>query len=80
MADGPVRPILVVVSDPSLHLFGRIRKRQEPVRVQALAPEAAIECEEGSGIDPVDQFPRRNMKALSVGLPGREKSSMPPLA
>jgi len=30
-------PILVVVSTLSLHLFGRICKRQEPVRVQALA-------------------------------------------
>ena len=44
MADGPVRPILVVVSEPSLHLFGRVCKRQEPVRVQALASEAAVEC------------------------------------
>lgn len=43
VADGPVRPILVVVSDPSLHLFGRVRKRQEPVRVQAFASEAAVE-------------------------------------
>lgn len=42
MADGPVRPILVVLSEPSLHLFGRVRKRQEPVGVQTLAAEAAI--------------------------------------
>jgi hypothetical protein len=43
VADGPVRPILVVVSEPSLHPFGRIRKRQEPVGVQALTAEAAVE-------------------------------------
>lgn len=34
---------LVVVSAPILQLFGRIRKRQEPVRVQAFCPEAAVE-------------------------------------
>lgn len=38
-----MRPDLVVVSAPSLQLFGRIRKRQEPVGVQALGPEAAVE-------------------------------------
>ena len=43
MADGSVRPILVVVSDPSLHLFGCVRKRQEPVGVPSLAAEAAVE-------------------------------------
>lgn len=36
-------PNLVVVSAPSLQLFRRIRKREEPVGVQALGPEAAIE-------------------------------------
>lgn len=36
-------PDLVVVSTPSLQLFGRIRKRQEPVGVQTLGPEAADE-------------------------------------
>ncbi|GAB4073452.1 hypothetical protein GCM10028812_53840 [Ancylobacter sonchi] len=65
MADGPVRPILVVVSEPSLHLFGRIRKRQEPMRVQALAPEATVEA---------------SMNALSVGFPDREKSNVTPFA
>ena len=38
-----MRPDLVVVCAPSLQLFGRIRKRQEPVGVQALGPEAAVE-------------------------------------
>ena len=38
-----MRPDLVVVSAPSLQLFGRIRKRQELVCVQALGPEAAVE-------------------------------------
>ena len=36
-------PILVVVSARSLQLFDRIRKRQEPVGVQALGPEASLE-------------------------------------
>lgn len=65
VADGPVRPILVVVSDPSLHLFGRIRKRQEPVHVQALTSEATIE---------------RLDEGVVGGLPGREKSSVTPFA
>lgn len=43
MADGTVRPILVVVSEPSFHLFRRVGKRQEPVSVQALAAEPAVE-------------------------------------
>jgi hypothetical protein len=34
---------LIVVSAPILHLFGRVRKRQEPVGIQALRPEAAVE-------------------------------------
>ena len=36
-------PIFVVVSAPILQLFGRVGKRQEPVGVQALGPEAAVE-------------------------------------
>lgn len=43
VADGPMRPILVVVSEPNLHLFGRVGKRQEPVLVQALGPEPSVE-------------------------------------
>jgi hypothetical protein len=43
VADGPVRPSLVVVSVPSLHFFSRIRKRQEPVRVQAGSQVTATE-------------------------------------
>jgi hypothetical protein len=38
-----MRPDLVAVSAPSLQLFGRICKRQEPVGVHALGPEAAVE-------------------------------------
>jgi hypothetical protein len=34
---------LVVVSAPSLQNFGRIRKRQEPLGIQALGPEATVE-------------------------------------
>lgn len=43
MADGAVRPILVVVPAPSLQLFLGVRKRQEPVGVQALGPQAPVE-------------------------------------
>ena len=35
--------ILVVVSTPSLQLYLRVGKSQEPVRVQALRPEPAVE-------------------------------------
>ena len=38
-----MEPDLVVVVAPSLQLFGRICKRQEPVSVQTLGPEAAVE-------------------------------------
>ncbi len=65
MADRPVRAHLVVVSEPILHLFARVGKRQEPVRVQALAPEPAVE-----GLD----------EGIVRGLSGREKSSVTPLA
>lgn len=50
----PCDQILIVVSDSSLHLFGCVRKRQEPVGVQTLAPEAAVKGEEGSEVDLVD--------------------------
>ena len=38
-----VRPNVVVVSTPSLHLRPGVVKRQEPMRVQALCPELAVE-------------------------------------
>jgi len=41
--DRPNRAILIVVSAPSLQLFGRVRKGQEPVGAQALGPEGSIE-------------------------------------
>jgi hypothetical protein len=34
---------LVVVLAPSLHLFGRVRKGEEPMGVQTFGPEAPIE-------------------------------------
>ena len=43
VADCPVRPILVVVLTPILHLLARVGKRQEPMLVQALRPEATVE-------------------------------------
>lgn len=41
--DRAVWAMLVVVSAPSLHLFGRVFKAHEPVAVQAFRPEPAIE-------------------------------------
>ena len=38
-----MRPILVVVSAPSLQLFLRVRKGQEPMSVQTFRSEAAVE-------------------------------------
>jgi hypothetical protein len=73
-------PKLIILSTPILHLFVGIRKGQEPVLVQTFGAEAAIEGEEGKAIDPVNRLPRRKMNALSVGLPGREKSKVTPLA
>lgn len=36
-------PLLVIVSAPSLQLFRRIRKAQEPVSVQTFRPQPGIE-------------------------------------
>lgn len=38
-----MRSLLVIVLSPILQLFDRIRKAQEPVRIQALGPEPAVE-------------------------------------
>ena len=38
-----MRPFLVVVSAPSLQLFARIRKADEPVRIHAFRPNPAVE-------------------------------------
>jgi len=43
ITDRAVRPKLVVVLTPILHLFTGVRKRQKPMRVQALRPELAVE-------------------------------------
>ena len=57
--DGAARASLIAVPTPFLHFCSGFIKADEPVSVQAFGPELAI-----------DSF----MKALSVGLPGREKS------
>lgn len=41
--DRPMRASLVAVSAPILQLFSGVGKGQEPVGVQALRPEAAVE-------------------------------------
>jgi hypothetical protein len=43
LPDRPMGPFFVIVSAPILHLFLRVGKAQEPVGVQALRTEAAIE-------------------------------------
>jgi len=43
VADRAVWAFRVVVSTPSLQIFGRICERQEPVDVQTFSPEPAIE-------------------------------------
>jgi hypothetical protein len=43
VADCPMRSILVVVLAPILQLFAGVGKGQEPVRVQALGAQAAVE-------------------------------------
>jgi hypothetical protein len=43
VADRAVRPFLIVVSTPSLQLFGRICKRQERVRIQLPGGKYALE-------------------------------------
>ncbi|ASP23449.1 hypothetical protein ANTHELSMS3_05069 (plasmid) [Antarctobacter heliothermus] len=65
---------------PIFQLFAGVGKAHEPMRVQALCPELAVEGEEGSGNSPGDCWPRRKMKPLSVGFPGREKSRVTPFA
>jgi hypothetical protein len=60
-----MRPNFIVVYTPILHLFAGIRKGQEPVLVQAIRSEAAIEC-----------FNERIVGRFA----GREKSKVTPLA
>jgi hypothetical protein len=43
VSDRAVWPDLVVVSAPMLQLFSGVGKRQEPMSVQALCPELAVE-------------------------------------
>ena len=54
-----VGPLLVIVAAPSLNLLCSILQAQKPVLIQALLSEPVL---------------NDSMKALSVGLPGREKS------
>jgi len=62
-----VRPLFVVVSTPDFQLFASVLQVQEPVRVQALAAQLAVER--------LDERPFDRLRTgLSVSLPGREKS------
>ena len=63
VADRAVRSDRIVVSPPSLAFCTRLVEAEEPVGIQAFRPELAVE-----GFD----------EALSVGLPGRLKSSVTP--
>src|ERR1044071_6563508 len=44
LPDRPMRALFVVVPAPILHLFPRVRKVHEPVRVQTLGAEPTVEC------------------------------------
>jgi hypothetical protein len=63
IADRTMGSLLIVVFTPSLAFSLRIVEAHEPMRVQIFAAEIPVED---------------SMKALSVGLPGREKSSVTP--
>jgi len=54
---------LIVVSTPSLAFSARLVEALEPIRVQALCAELAVQAFD---------------EELSVGLPGREKSNVTP--
>src|SRR3546814_19132626 len=43
VSDGAMWPLFIVVSTPSLQLFRRIGKVQEPMGVQAFRPQPAVE-------------------------------------
>jgi hypothetical protein len=43
VANGAMRPVFVLVAAPILQLFARVGKRQEPVGVQTLGLQRAIE-------------------------------------
>jgi len=63
VADRPMGAFFVVVLAPILQLFPCVCKAQEPVGVEAFGLEASVE---------------RFDEGVSVGLPGREKSSVTP--
>ena len=64
LPDRAMRALLIVVPAPSLHLLPSIFKAHEPVLVQASTRKRPLKA---------------SMNALSVGLPGREKSNVTPL-
>jgi hypothetical protein len=61
-------PNFVVVSSPSLAFSYGVVEAHGPVLVQALRPQLAVEPKAGEA--------NLSMNALSVGLPGRLKSSV----
>jgi hypothetical protein len=64
LPDRAMRPLLIVVIAPRLHLLPSIFKAHEPVSIEALCTEAPVE-----GLD----------ERVVGGSPGREKSSVTPL-
>ena len=59
VAQRRVRSLLVVVDPPLLDPVPSVRQREEPGRVQAFCPQPGVEA---------------SINALSVGVPGLEKS------
>lgn len=62
VSDCAVGSVFLIVSTPILQLFAGICKAHEPVGVQTLRPQLAVE--------------RLDENPLSVGLPSLEKSSV----
>ena len=80
ISDRAVGFVSVALLTPILRFFAGIRKAYEPVGVQALGPELAVEGEERSAKSPRDRLPRCKVNPLSVSFPGRDKSSVTSLA
>lgn len=72
--------ILVVVPEPSLHLFADIGEGWEPGPVQSFRSEPSVEGDEGQGADPAGRFPRHKVKAGSAGWRDRERSGVTAMA
>jgi len=65
-----VGALSIVVDPPCFNDLAGLRQAAEQVLVKTFVSESAIECERGSAIDPVDQWPERKMNPFCCGVPG----------